>query len=156
MKITILACSTVLLLGLGSGGALAKNLPAGGLTVGEIASWLQNDGYKAQVQTAKDGSQNVYSASDGVGFHIYPYDCKNKRCGSFEFSAGFDTKGALSPQKINEWNKKTRWVRSYVDDVNDPWLEYDVDLTPGGTYDLLDDEFALWRDRISKFQAFIK
>ncbi len=34
-------------------------------------------------------------------------------------------------------------MRAYVDKVNDPWLEYDVDLTPGGSYELLKDEFGI-------------
>jgi len=154
MKLTVIACSALLLVGTGSG-AFAKDIPTGGMTVAEIASWLQGAGYKAQIRTAKDGSQNIVSASDGTDFEIYPDDCKNKRCGTFEFSAAFDTKGTFTAQKINEWNKKTKWVRAYVDGVNDPWMEFDIDLTPGGTYELLNDQFAIWRDRLSKFQAFI-
>ena len=54
---------------------------------------------------------------------------------------------------MNEWNRDNRWARGYYDSVNDPWVEYDVDLTPGGTYELLDDEFATWRSTLTRFMT---
>jgi len=155
MKHAILTCVATLAFALVSNAALAKDLPAGGMTINDLVSWLQGQGYKAEIQTAKDGSHNIASAADGSNFHIYQYDCKNGRCGSMQFSVGFDTKGAFGPGPMNDWNRDNRWVRAYVDKVNDPWLEYDVDLTPGGTYELLNDEFAIWRDSLGRFRKQI-
>jgi len=135
--------------------AVAKGLPAGGMTIADVVTWLQASGYKALVATHKDGTQNVDSESDGNDFRTYLYDCKNKRCGSLQFSTGIDTKGALTPQKMNEWNAQARWVRAYTDKVNDPWLEFDVDLAPGGSYEMLDDQFGIWRSELTKFHQFI-
>ena len=56
---------------------------------------------------------------------------------------------------MNDWNRDNRWARAYVDKVNDPWLEYDVDLTPGGTYEMLNDEFAIWRDTLGRFHKIV-
>ena len=150
--LTSIAAAALVLI---SSGADSKNLPAKGMTIDEIAKWLQGAGYKAQIQTA-NGEQNIYSSADGQNFHIYQYDCnKTKRCGSFQFSVGFDTKGSFDPSKVNDWNKDNRWVRAYVDKVNDPWLEQDIDLTPGGTYELLDDEFAVWRMSLDHFHKYM-
>ena len=33
--------------------------------------------------------------------------------------------------------------------------EYDVDLTPGGSYELLKDEFGIWQDSLGRFRKFI-
>ena len=151
MKRQIVAGATALALMFGSTCVIAKDIPSGGVTIEEIAAWLQDNGYKAQIQTSKDGDGNIYSASDGTSFHIYLDDCKDKRCGSLEFSYGLDSKGAWTAEKMNAWNRDNRWSKAYVDKVNDPWLEYDVDLTPGGTYELLDDEFATWRNGLSDF-----
>ena len=137
------------------GAALAKDLPAGGLTLEEIATWLQGEGYKAEIQTADDGSRNIYSSSDGGNFHIDTYDCKEGRCGSLQFSVGFATKGASGAGPMNDWNRKNRWTHAYADDVNDPWLAYDVDLSPGGTYEMLDDQFGIWRDAVIRFRKYI-
>jgi hypothetical protein len=156
MNRALLAGAAALVISFSSGAAMAKDIPAGGLTVEEIQSWLQSAGYKAEIQTSKDGTKNVYSAADGTGFHIYPYDCKKgPRCASFQFSVGLDTKGALNATKINDWNSNNRWVRAYIDKVNDPWVEMDVDLSPGGTYENLNDEFAVWRDSLASFKKFI-
>ena len=131
--------------------AAARDIPSAGLTLEQVATWLQNAGYRAEIRT-ENGKRNVYSGSDGRNFHISMYDCKGGDvCGSLQFWVGFDTKGAFNPSQINQWNRKNRWVRAYVDDVNDPWLEMDVDLTPGGTYENLNDEFAIWRDSLKRF-----
>jgi hypothetical protein len=155
MKLRLVACAAAIAVAALSTPASAKDLPAGGMTVAEVASWLQDAGYQAQVVTAANGQQTITSASSGTGFHVGFYDCQNQRCGSIQFFAGFNTKGALNPVKMNDWNSSERWARAYVDKVNDPWIEMDVDLTPGGTYELLNDEFATWRSVLARFRSFI-
>lgn len=136
--------------------AVAKDLPAGGMTLEEVQKWLQDEGYKAEFYTLKDGGRAVASSSDGYTWKIYMYDCNpDGRCGSMQFAMGLDTKGAFNVEKMNSWNKDNRWARAYVDNVNDPWLEYDIDLTPGGTYELLNDEFGTWRMSVKHFHAFL-
>ena len=135
--------------------ALAKDLPDGGLTIDEVASWLQNEGYKAEIQKSSDGSESILSSADGQDFHVDMYGCKDQRCDSLEFSEGFDTKGSFSAGKTNEWNRDHRWTRAYVDKESDPWLECDVDLSPGGTYESLKDQFGIWLDALSHFRKFI-
>lgn len=138
-----------------AGAAAAKDLPTGGMTLGDVADWLSSNGYRAEIVTDHDGHRSVYSGTDGADFHVYMFDCKEDRCGSMQFSSGFSTKGALNAEKINEWDSGRRWGRAYVDKVNDPWIEYDVDLSPGGTYEMLNDEFAIWRETLVGFRAFI-
>ena len=136
--------------------AIARDLPAGGLTVTEVTKWLQDAGYRADVQTSRDGSKSIQSATDGTNFYVDFYDCKNKdKCASIQFSLGFDTKGNFNATKMNQWNSDNRWVRAYIDDKDDPWLAMDVDLSPGGTWEGLDDEFAVWRDMMVSFKKYI-
>jgi hypothetical protein len=151
----LLAGAAVVAACLMSTAALAKDLPEGGLSVQDLSKWLQDAGYKAEIQTAKDGSKSIYSSTDGTGFYVDVYDCKEERCASVQFSLGFDTKGAWNATKMNEWNGKNRWVRAHVDSKDDPWLEMDVDLSPGGTWEGLSDEFAIYRDMVVSFKKFI-
>lgn len=155
MKLHALVFAAGLAVAAFSTAALAKDLPATGMTAEDVEKWLQTEGYQAKIVTGDNGQQTITSASDGVNFHVGFYDCKGARCGSIQFYAGFDTKGKLDPNKMNEWNQKQRWARAYVDKTNDPWLEMDVDLTPGGTYELLGDEFATWRSVLAHFKTFI-
>jgi len=151
----VLGGAAVFAFALWADAAAAKDLPDKGLTIEEVASWLQSEGYKAEMQKADDGTQNILSSSDGQNFHVYMYDCKDQRCASLQFSEGFDTKGTFSASKINEWNRDNRWARAYVDKESDPWIEYDVDLAPGGTYEGLKDQFGIWQDALSHFRKFI-
>ena len=43
---------------------------------------------------------------------------------------------------MNDWNSTKRWAKAYVDDKDDPWLQMDVDLSPGGTEEGLNDQFS--------------
>ncbi len=132
--------------------AFAKDLPDGGFTVDDIVSWLQGKGYQAKIVSDEDGKQHVSSASGGVSFGVFMFDCNGgKRCASMQFSAGFATHGKFDTTKMNEWNRDSRWARGYFDKENDPWVEYDVDLTPGGTYENLDDEFDVWTKTLDRF-----
>jgi hypothetical protein len=156
MRHALLSSAAILALVLAPAPAPAKDLPSGGLTVEEVASWLQSAGYPAKIQTEKDGSQTIQSAADGADFHIDMYDCHHTpRCSSLEFFAGFNTKGAFNAAKMNDWNRNNRWVRAYVDSTNDPWIEMDVDLYPGGTYEGLKDQFGIWRDEFASFRKYI-
>jgi len=137
-----------------AGGAQARDLPPGGLTMAEFAYWLKAVGAPAQIQTGNDGKQSLVSAANGQDFHVYFFDCKQDRCGTIQFSAGFDTKGRFSAAKINDWNRDNRWARAYVDKANNPWLEYDVDLTPGGSVELLKDELDIWTGALWNFRKF--
>jgi hypothetical protein len=156
MKVYLVACAAAVLGAALSSPASAKNLPDGGVTVADVAGWLQTAGYQAKIVTSQSGQQTIASSSGGTGFHVGFYDCKNLRCGSIQFFAGFSTKGALNPVAMNGWNSSERWGRAYVDKTNDPWVEMDVDLTPGGTYELLDDEFATWRGTLGRFNTFVE
>ena len=155
MKSILVAAAAAMAL-LAPGAAQAKDLPDGGMTLEEIVSWMKAEGLPAEIKTADDGSRTITSSFDGATFHVYVYDCKDARCGSLQFSEGFDTKGAWGPDPINTWNRENRWTRAYADKVNDPWIEEDVDLTPGGTYEILDDQLAIYRAALKKFRAYIK
>ena len=114
------------------------------MSVKEVQSWLIDAGYKAELAKDNQGDSYLKSATDGVGFEVHFYDCKKDRCASIQFIAGFDIDGKLDMAKVNEWNDGKRYVDCFIDDEGDPWFTYDVNLSPGGTREALDDEFALW------------
>ena len=156
MKSILLAAAAAAAILLAPGAAMARDLPDGGMTLEEIAAWLRGHDLPAEIKTDGNGNRTVTSSFDGAVFHVYVYDCKDGRCGSLQFSEGFNTKGAWGPDPINTWNRENRWTRAYADKVNDPWIEQDVDLTPGGTYELLDDQLAIYRSALAKFRTYIK
>lgn len=145
------AGAAALALMLVSSTTMAREIPADGLTLGDVAMWLQAKGYHAEILVGSDGKQHVTSESEGVKFAIYMFDCKNTHCGSMMFSGRFATHGKFDTARMNEWNRSARWARGFFDSAGDPWVEYDVDLAPGGTYELLDDEFSTWLITLGRF-----
>ena len=56
---------------------------------------------------------------------------------------------------MNDFNRDNRWVKAYVDSKDDPWIEMDIDLYPGGTKEGLDDQFTVFHDLLVSFKKYI-
>ena len=128
-------------------------IPAGGFTIEDVVAWLQSAGYAAKVVTAESGTRHIVSNTMGTPFNVFMGDCNGERCASINLAAGFSTGGKFDILQINDWNNNNRWCRAYYDSVNDPWLEMDIDLSPGGTYESLNDQFAAWNTVLGRFIA---
>ena len=61
------------------------------------------------------------------------------------------THGKFDISQINAWNYDNRWCRAYYDNVNDPWLRMNINLSPGGTYESLNDLFGTWNRTLGRF-----
>jgi len=139
-----------------AGPAAARDIPAGGLTLDETVAWLRRAGYPATPHP-EDGVHPYVSSKLGTAdFAVRLYDCKTGgRCASLQFTAGFDLANGLSLDRVNAWNMEKRYVKAYLDDERDPFAGYDINLSPGVTYEALDDAFLLWRSFLPDFTAFI-
>ncbi len=135
-----------------AGAAQATPIPDSGLTIAEAAGWLQGQGYASRQETSAGSAPADVAPThlvfdyEGVKIGLYLFDCKAGRCGSVQFAAGWATHGKFDTRQMNTWNRDKRWCRGYFDSENDPWVEMDVDLTPGGSYELLNDDFATFKN----------
>jgi len=158
MKTVIMALAAAALLG-ATAPATAEDLHTDGMTGPEAAAWLQKAGYKAELTKDETGDPLITSAADGRSFKVYFYDCDKQgdggRCKALQFSAGFDLKTPLTLDKVNEWNRKNRYLKAYLDDDGDPYVQYDVNVNAGRTVAGLDDDFGVWTGMIDDFTAFI-
>lgn len=137
--------------------ASAAEIHADGMTGAEVAKWLQDAGYKAELTKDDGGDPMINSAAAGASFKVYFYDCDKAktRCKALQFSAGFDLKTPLTLEKINEWNRKNRYLKAYLDDDMDPYVQYDVNVNAGRTVAGLDDDFGVWTGMLGDFTTFI-
>lgn len=126
-------------------------IPVGGLTMEDVVAWLQSAGYSAQVVTGQTGNRHIVSHTQGVTFNIFMHDGQGDRFASMRFKAGVATQGKFDISKMNQWNSDTRWCRGFYDTDNDPWIENDIDLSPGGTYESLNDQFGIWNSTLARF-----
>jgi len=126
-----------------------------GMTGPEVAAWLQKAGYKAALSKDSSGDPMIDSAANGTNFKVYFYDCKAERCKAIQFSAGFNLKEPLKLEKANEWNTKNRYLKVYLDDEGDPYVQYDVNLNAGRTFEGLSDDFEIWTGMLPDFTTYI-
>ena len=131
--------------------ASIRPIPDGGLTVEEVATWLEGEGYTVKIVTGESGNRHILTNTQGSPLNIFFGDCKGERCASLELAAGFSTGGKFDVSQINAWNYDNRWCRAYYDDVRNPWLRMNIDLSPGGTYEALNDRFATWNRTLGRF-----
>ena len=57
--------------------------------------------------------------------------------------------------KINEWNKKHRFSRAYIDDSNDPVLESDLDFDGGVTLESLKIFITGFKSSATEYKQFL-
>jgi hypothetical protein len=130
---------------------LMHPIPDGGLTLEEVVAWLQSGGYSAKVVTAESGKRHIVTNSRGTPFDIFTPGCQEGRCASLEIVVAFSRKGKFDVSRLNEWNSDMPWGKAYYDDVNDPCLDMDISLSPGGTFESLNDQFATWNNLLVTF-----
>lgn len=118
---------------------------------------LQAAGYSAKLGKDSTGDPMIESAVNGHPFRVVFYGCKaNRDCATITFAAGFDKKSVTDLTSINEWNRKNRFGRAYLDDEGDPILGMDVDLDDGGmSTALFTDNLEFWTAVAGAFQKHI-
>jgi hypothetical protein len=148
--IALMACAAM-----APAASAAEMIHGDGMTGPEVVAWLQKAGYKAALSKDSGGDPMIDSASGGANFKIYFYDCKDARCKALQFSAGFNLKEPLTLEKANAWNSKHRYLKTYLDEEGDPYVQYDVNLNAGRTIEGLNDDFEIWVDMLPDFTTFI-
>ena len=126
-----------------------------GMTGPEVAAWLQGRGFEAVLGETAQGSPKIDSVRGGAKFQIYLYDCENGRCQSLQFSAFFDLKEGITGPVVNQWNRTNRYLKAYINDDGDPYVQYDVNVNGGRTLSGLDDDFDVWADTLPSFIKYI-
>ena len=149
------AIGVLLLVGLAAAPVRAAALPDGGVTAAEVAATMQRKGYKAEITKDKWGDPLLKSASSGVDFDVYFYECHDKpRCGSIQFYAGFDKPG-LTDARVGEWNRTKRFGRVYLDTNGNPAVEMDMDVQHGATTEAIVNDLDRWLLVLAEFMKFI-
>lgn len=139
--------------------AAAGYLTPGGMTGTELADWLRQHGYPAQVKPdpTTPGDQIISSSVDGVNFDIYLYNCVGqgdaRRCATIQYTAGW-TGSKATVDKVNAWDRDKRYIRAYLNENGDLFGQYDLDISPGGTTEGLDFSLERWHEAIGIFKTY--
>jgi hypothetical protein len=155
---TLKTLSLVVVLLAGIGGAYARDLPSGGLSNQDVVGWLTQHGDAASI-SAFQGATMIDARFPGIPAdlpgEIDMYECNDKGCPELQYYQVFRGGSDITLDKVNEWNKLHRYLRAYLKPSGTVEAEYDVDISPGGTWEQLDHSLDRWNDELSKFRAFM-
>lgn len=108
-----------------------------------VAAALQKAGYRAELNTNKEGRPFITSAANGNDFTVDFYGCEGAtKCGSFQFYSYYKKDPLYTPALVAEWNASKRFVKLFIDSDGD--LSYAIDVTGVGT--MSQENFADWID----------
>lgn len=156
-----------LALGLGATAALAAEpapAPAAAMpvkaNVDEIAAMMRAEKLPVEVKVDDEGLPYILSERDERPFRVYLYDCDDGvrmgECLSIQFVGAFTLKRPFPPERMNEWNRRYRFGRGYIDADLDPVIEMDVNMSQGGlSLALFKDTIGLWLDVFRMFDEFV-
>jgi hypothetical protein len=145
------AVALLLLLGSGARGNAQEGLGISGHRAADI---LRDLGHSANVDTDSRGNPLVVFWVRGVKCSLSFYECEGRRCGSVMFRLAVATRDADKPHltSVNEWNRKNRFGRVYLDNERDPVIEYDVAFTGGETRDQFTTAVGRWETLVRSFR----
>jgi len=125
----------------------------------ELQRLIQAWGYRADLSTDSESDPIIRSAMSGATVTVVFYGCTKedpKRCDSLQLSSGFILKIKPSREKIDEWNRAQRYLKTFLDKEDDPFAQYDVSLVGGVSADNLKDVFRKFDSSLGKFMSFVK
>ncbi|TWG89068.1 putative sensory transduction regulator [Luteimonas sp. J16] len=74
------------------------------------------------------GDPRIVFQMDGLHARMNFFDCRQSRCRSLQLETALDLTPGSSFQFANEYNRKYRYGRIYLDEEMDPYLQFDFEL----------------------------
>ena len=122
-----------------------------GVTGKEVADILQNEGYKAKLETDSQGDPMIRTSMSGVTVSVLFYDCEKDRCDSLQFVTGLDLDEGTTAAVINQFNTTYRYGAAYLDNENDPFLRYDFTVDHADHSAHIVSQVNTWEDVLHSF-----
>lgn len=123
----------------------------GRLSGEEVARILQEEGYQAKLDVDREGDPKIHSRMSGLNTYVLFYDCKDGRCGSLQFSVALDLEAGTTLAAVNKFNRSFRYARLYLDEENDPFLQFDFEIIHANSRDHIASQIAIWENLLAEF-----
>jgi hypothetical protein len=123
----------------------------------QVASWLRDWGFRADLQLDAVGEPEIRSAASGVPFTIYFTDCdeSGQTCATLQFATGVDLTDGATAELVNTWNATKRVGTAYLNADSDPLLRLDLPLEGGVNEDFVNKTVFRWEAALGEFVRFI-
>ena len=117
----------------------------------QVATLLQDMGYRATVAVDGEGDPMVETAMGGVDVSVYFYDCVDGACGSLQLMVGLDLAQGTTAAVVNAFNRRKRYSHAYLDDENDPFLAFDFEVLHTDADAHIRSQVDLWEALLGEF-----
>lgn len=118
----------------------------------EMLAIVKEQGFVPEMTSDSDGDPVIKFQIEGMKCSIFFYDGKDGRYESIQFFTGFTDK--VPYPKVNEWTRKRRFSRAYLDAKETINLEFDVPLSGGVRKEFLVEALRRWRRTFVSFVQF--
>lgn len=121
-----------------------------------VAAAVQEAGYAAKLTSDGVGDPKIETKMSGWTVGIFFYGCKESSdCSEIQFSAGFDTPSGIDERLVLNWAQKNRYGSVYLDDENDPIIQWDVSMVGGLTKANFADVLASFDAAVGNFGNYV-
>jgi hypothetical protein len=111
---------------------------------------------EAKLDKDRSGDPIIRARSNGSSWNMLFHGCeKGTACKSVELHYGIAVDQKPAADRINTWNRTTRWSKAYLDKDNDPNISVDISLLDGVEEAYLKAELKRWVDNIGGFKNAI-
>lgn len=86
----------------------------------------------------------------GIRYRIVFYEYRDGSI-SLMFTASWKSEGKISLEQVNQWNKRCRFAKAYLDDDSDVGFDMDIELDGGVGKENLEHIFERWTSLLSDF-----
>lgn len=109
----------------------------------EMAEIVREEGYTPELGCDSRGDPMIRFRVEGYNCLVFFYGVEDGRALSLQFRAAFREKVPI--EKVNEWNRRKRFLKVYLDEDLDINMDMDVDLEGGVTREYLAERLRTWR-----------
>lgn len=124
----------------------------GGLITGPaVVDMLDELGFSAELTRDEADDPLVVTQTLGLRTFIYFYDCRSEGCEALQFRVGLDLADGTSMDVINDFNRRYRYVRGFLDEDDDPFLVMDVEMAHAEHAPQFSTHLGVWEELLSRF-----
>jgi hypothetical protein len=109
----------------------------------EMAEIVREEGYAPELDEDSHGDPMIRFRVEGYNCLLFFYGVEDGRAMSLQFRAAF--REQVPMEKVNEWNRRKRFLKVYLDEDGDVNMDMDVDLEGGVTRAYLAERLRTWR-----------
>jgi len=111
----------------------------------------------AELKTDNDGDPMIAGSIDGIKYQVHFYDCAGgKQCKNIQLYSWWTTRKKTTLEALNEWNRKKRFGKVYLDTDGDMAIIMPVNLDHGVSRKNLDDTFDWWETALKDAREAFK